>query len=134
VFLNLASVSQPFTRNTDLIDTKSLLALVEHLDCDTLKPIVLKRFYQLALYEPFEVLVFASSRNDVIMARRAMGFVTEFQARSLYRNGKDWSASLGRLSPAWQLALVHLLLRDTPFGHNFSYDWPALAPRFSPLA
>lgn len=60
-----------------------------------------------------------------------MGFVNENQAKSLVRNDKHWSASLKRLSPAWQLALIHLLLEDAPPRHTFSIYWPALAPRFS---
>lgn len=45
VFLNLASVSRPFSPDTDFRTTKSLLVLLEHLECDSHKSVVLERLY-----------------------------------------------------------------------------------------
>ncbi|GFZ51846.1 hypothetical protein JCM24511_09614 [Saitozyma sp. JCM 24511] len=108
VFLNLASVSRPFSPDTDFRTTKSLLVLLEHLECDSHKSVVLERLY------------FVGYRRSAPLRTTRVRKLTERHHNGEARDGLSW-----------QLALIHLLLEDAPPRHTFSIYWPALAPRFS---
>ncbi|WWC99338.1 hypothetical protein V866_006239 [Kwoniella sp. B9012] len=95
-FLDLISVSQKYPPQLDLVDAEAFLDFVEYTMSDDLVPVARAALKEVGAKKPLELLAIASDRNDIDLARSALGKITSEQVYKLY--GKKHSIQL--LKPA----------------------------------
>ncbi|WWD09063.1 hypothetical protein V865_007183 [Kwoniella europaea PYCC6329] len=95
-FLDLISVSQKYPPQLDFVDAEVFLTFVEYTMSDDLIPVARTALKEVGAKKPLELLVIASNRNDIDLARFALGKITSEQVHNLY--GKKTSVQL--LKPA----------------------------------
>ncbi|OCF59514.1 hypothetical protein L486_02181 [Kwoniella mangroviensis CBS 10435] len=95
-FLDLISVSQKYPPQLDFVDAEAFLNFVEYTMSDDLIPFARTALKEVGAKKPLELLVIASNKNDIDLARFALGKITPEQIHNLY--GKKSSVQL--LKPA----------------------------------
>lgn len=98
-FLDLIAVAVPFEPSTSFDETIALLTLLEHLDCERLVLSVISRLIPAAKEDdkPWDLFVFAGTRNHLHLARAALELMTHRHVEELFATDKKWFAELRRL-------------------------------------
>ncbi|WWC66686.1 uncharacterized protein I206_100590 [Kwoniella pini CBS 10737] len=153
LFLDLASVSEPYVPTTTISEAAALLKLVDFAICDGLIDKARASLMEASKDEPFELLVVASDRNDVEMAKYALRKIDSTAYRCQFlSSGVTLSDQahisiktyLRRLSPSFHLALLEASsvageVRSHRYeslrpGRFLSEDWSdSVAKKFNPF-
>ncbi len=80
----------------------------DHFDAEAIKTKVLVRLYETAQDRPFDLLVFASDREDVVMGVKALEMTKAKHTAEIYKTADSFQTYLTKLNPAWELELIHL--------------------------
>ncbi len=105
VFLNLASVSEPFPLETDFEDTAKLFELCDTIECAAIKRRVRERLNVLGALDPWRQLAFASEQDEIVMARVALRKMPSDPIVTLGTMTDLWSRP-ATLRAHWQLELL----------------------------
>ncbi|OCF36159.1 hypothetical protein I316_02031 [Kwoniella heveanensis BCC8398] len=153
LFLDLASSHEPCLPPLEMHRAKELLALTEFtLSSEKLVSLAHEAVKDAFADHPFELLVLASDRNDVPMARQALGRISSSTLKcrmfhtsstTLTPQDKDeFHAFLRSLNPSFRLSLLTIILtsgevRETRHtslrpGLFLNDDWSSLAKKFNP--
>lgn len=109
----------------DLEQAQIILRLADKYDCTKMKSFLRHRLAQLAMQDPWGVLLLASDENDIEVARDAISNLT---AKIIFggggaiggpRDSPVWWSRLSKLRLTWQLELSRLCLPTTRW---VSYD------------
>ncbi|WVQ93790.1 hypothetical protein IAU59_000868 [Kwoniella sp. CBS 9459] len=154
LFLDLATSHRPSLPPLEMIEAKDLLALTEFTISEELAKVANQAVLTAFADQPFELLVLASDRNDVPMARQALARIDAPSVkRYLFSTSaripspedkKRFQDILQRLSPAFRLELLSILMECgkvsekedsyAPFRPGFFLrdDWSDVADKFNP--
>lgn len=128
-FLDLAMVAHPNASHLSFQICQSLYNFVEQFDCQRLLPLVHRQLFASASATPFQLFIFASTRDDWDLGRAALARMNEQTTTRLYTNGL--AQHLNQLPMEWQLALLKSLVHhDIDTGKVVKWNWSGLALTF----
>ncbi|WVF66149.1 hypothetical protein IAT40_000889 [Kwoniella sp. CBS 6097] len=151
LFLDMASVCQPYIPQLSITTARSLLELLEFTLCDGLIDFARTSLTNAGSNQPLELLVIASDRNDIGLARVALRNATRNRIQSHICPNLSLSSSQGlkkyqeyldRLQPAYQLELLRRTTLAGEYRENVTqklqaglystFDWISVADTFDP--
>ncbi|KAK6905354.1 hypothetical protein I203_106181 [Kwoniella mangroviensis CBS 8507] len=121
LFLDLAGVCDPYFADVPITKARSLLDVVEYTMCDRLIDIARSTLMHAAKDEPFELLVIASERDDLDLAKHALRNISTSAFEDEYKEGRSFRVGtvynidsikkyLLRLTPSYHLAILHSIV------------------------
>ncbi|WWD09054.1 hypothetical protein V865_007174 [Kwoniella europaea PYCC6329] len=130
VLLDYITSLHPKELKTNFDDTKALFLASEKWGIDpSIMASFRRRMYNLSVNDPWDLLVWASKRNDRHMARAALEKMTPetfARGRRRYWDGSSFWMSLDELPPSWQWRLLRAAL-DNPteavVTRHEKYEW-----------
>ncbi|WRT63715.1 uncharacterized protein IL334_000638 [Kwoniella shivajii] len=150
IFLDLTSVSEPYSPRLVIHQARDLLEMVEFTLSDELQPYVRKSLHDAGSSQPLELFVIASERNDFSLARFALAKITSAHVQSFLKLShlsthegiKALQNYFSRLRPSFHLELLsrimvpgevreHRQIALRP-GFFFTDDWTTIAQTFDP--
>lgn len=105
-FVELAYVMNPrHIEAPSWTEARSLLALLDEFGCTRLEKVVHSKVLSASAAKPFELLILASHRDDLKMARFALSKLCDDPNWKFPQNSHIARIQFGRMTPAYQLEL-----------------------------
>ncbi|WWD09064.1 hypothetical protein V865_007184 [Kwoniella europaea PYCC6329] len=152
LFLDLTSVCDPYIPAVSIDRARSLLKFIEFAICDGLVDKARLTLMEAAKDQPFELLVIASERDDVEMAKHALRQISTGQFRAQFVNTSSTTLTshdlamvkqyLCGLTPPYHLAILDAAMstgkmREERYinlrpGLLFNDNWSSFADKLDP--